>query len=35
MDKPETLDDWLTGQVNNKPAWKLILKQLKKQKALK
>ena len=34
MDKPETLDDWLTGQVSNKPVWKLIVQQLKKQRAL-
>ena len=34
MDDPEKLDDWLTGQVSNKPAWKLIVQQLRKQKAL-
>ena len=34
MDKPEYLDDWLTGQISNKPAWKLIVQQLRKQKAL-
>ena len=34
MDKPEYLDDWLTGQVSNKPAWKLIVQQLRKQRAL-
>ena len=35
MDDPEKLDEWLNRQADtNYSAWKLIVKQLKKQKAL-